>query len=607
MKQIQEDRIISEFFMRWILVFLSIVQASLLCAKPVSIHVQERGDYEVLDLFFKMGLLEEEYAYVLKGIKPISARQFYPLDAFPMKDLQYSENEFKKTVLVREATEVWNRLCSRQDRFALKTIPIVEKEPDACGFEVQFIHVPKLREVIGQNLNLFRYVLGPNVEVDELVNRLAYSGERFTDVLQDDLTLTGIVLGFGSHNSIVGGRLETIDRLSISRDSAPYLPKSALLQGENSWWMYGTYYLEYAGGKDSSIRQTTTPAHPSFGFSTLHDEMHLLESKKEPLPESLHNQPRFIFNAFRGGDSNEDLFRSLQKTQLEGRSLLQTDRRLDKILEIIGGCRPQITCDKSPVQKTVWALVNNVEATWVPTLEGVACRFTDATDRKKFNQALTTPPLSPTPPPMMSASREMLKGMNLARENLVAAANRCLELSKDPSMQTVIPNQLYMKTLQAGEGESLGGLGRLRLKYVIEDDEGNILFAHNDTWIHLSEAIPGFIHGLQGMRIGEKRTLYIHPALGYGALTTLPPCALLVAHVQLLDADPGSKVPLPPITPLELDWLLNPQPVQTLQESIALLPIYAGAFYRGLLNQAASEYPSMDLLKLLSPFAEISN
>jgi hypothetical protein len=159
-----------------------------------------------------------------------------------------------------------------------------------------------------------------------------------------------------------------------------------------------------------------------------------------------------------------------------------------------------------------------------------------------------------------------------------------------------------MKTLQEGMGDRLDGMKRLRLKYVIEDDHGNILFAHNDTWIHLSEAIPGFIHGLQGMRIGEKRTLYIHPALGYGALTTLPPCALLVAYIQLLDADPVAKVPLPPVTPLEFDWLLDQKLVTTIQDSIDLLPGYAGAFYRGLLNQAASEYPSLNLLKLLSPF-----
>ncbi len=134
--------------------------------------MQERRDYEILDLFFKSGILEEEYGYVLRGAKPISSRQFYALDVFPMKDLQLSENEFKKTLLAREAIPVWNRLCSQQDRFALKAVPVIEKDGGACGFEVNFIHVPKLREVIRENIYLFRYVLGPTLEVDALVNRL---------------------------------------------------------------------------------------------------------------------------------------------------------------------------------------------------------------------------------------------------------------------------------------------------------------------------------------------------------------------------------------------------------------------------------------------------
>jgi len=394
--------------MRWILLFFCVAQGYLLNAKQMSIHVDERRDYEVLDLFFKMGILEEEYGYVLEGVKPISTRQFYPLDIFPMKDLRFSENEFKKTLLVREAIKVWNKLCSKQDRFVLKAIPVIENELDACGFEVQFIHLPKLREVIRENINLFRYVLGPAVEVDELVNKLAYSNERFAKVLQDDLTLTGIVLGFGSHNSIVGGRLETIDRMSISKDSAPFLPKSGLLQGENSQWMYGTYYLEYAGGTDSFFRYASGLTYPSFGFNTMQGEILALQSKIEYLPEALEEQPRFIFAAFKGGDSNHSLFHALQKAQARTKSLLKTHHRLDKVLEMIGGKKPHITCDKSSVQRSVWSFVEDPAAKWSCILKGVAQRFKDPQDQQIFKRALTEHLLSPIPPPMMGASREML-------------------------------------------------------------------------------------------------------------------------------------------------------------------------------------------------------
>ncbi len=569
--------------MHWILAVFCLVNGYGLFANPVCIHVEERRDYEVLDLFFKMTILEEEYGYVLKGVKPLSIRQFYPLDVFPMRDLEVSENEFKKTVLVREAIQIWNKLCSQQDRFALKAIPVIENEDRVCGFEVQFIHLPKLREVICENIHLFRYVLGSAVEVDDLVNKLAYSNERFMDVLQDDLTLIGIVLGFGSHNSIVGGRLETIDRLSISKDNAPFLPKSTLLQGEDSWWMYGTYYLEHAGGNDSLFRRKASSVRPGFGFNAIQDEISTLKSKSEQLPESLYtDQPRFIFNAFKGGDPNHALFHSLQKAQKQTKALLKENHLLEKVLEIIGGKKPRITCDRSPVQKSVWSFIENTEATWSCILEGVARRFTDSQDEKMFRQALIASSSLPSPPPMMSASREMLRGLQKAKDNFLAAQNECMNLSKDPTVRVVVPDHLYAKMVQEGSGESIEGVNHVRLKYVIEDSSGNVLFANNDTWIHLSETIQGFQQGLQGMCIGEKRMLFIHPSLGYGPLTTLPPCALLVAHVELLDADVTTQFVLQPATPIEFNWLLDERFERSIQESIALLPSYVGAFYARL-------------------------
>jgi peptidylprolyl isomerase len=450
---------------------------------------------------------------------------------------------------------------------------------------VQFIHIPKLREVISENINLFRYVLGPNVEVEALINKLAHSSERFTDVLQNDLTLMGIVLGFGSHNSIIGGRLETIDRLSISKDNAPFLPKSALLQGENSWSMYGMYYLEYAGGNDSLFKQNASLVRPSFGFNTMQDEIISLQMKAEELPEALQNQPRFIFGAFKGESANQSLFQILEKAQMRIKSLLRNDRRLDKVLEKIGGKKPRITCDRSPIEKSIWSLIDNVKALWSSVLKGAVPRFTNPQDQKQFLKAFANPPLQPTVPPMMGASREMLRGLERARDNFTNAQIQFDRLSTDTTVHAVIPHQLYTKIVQPGSGEKIEGINRLRLKYIIEDGSKNVLFANSDAWVHLSEMIQGFAHGLQGMRIGEERVLYIHPALGYGALTTLPPCATLVARVQLLDVEWNTKFIPPRPQPIEFKWLHNQRVYNDIKESVELLPVYMGAFYKKLFNQ----------------------
>lgn len=49
----------------------------------------------------------------------------------------------------------------------------------------------------------------------------------------------------------------------------------------------------------------------------------------------------------------------------------------------------------------------------------------------------------------------------------------------------------------------------------------------------LSETILGFAKGVEGMREGERRKLYIHPELGYALFGHVAPNSLLIVDVEV--------------------------------------------------------------------------
>ena len=562
---------------------LFLLQFCVLQAGPLSIQIETPREYEILAHFFKMCLLEEDYGYVLEGIKPISIANFYSLDDFPIaRDLEYTEKQFMKTLLVREAIPIWNKLCSFQKKFILKATPLnVPGEPE-LGWEISFINIPKLKETIEKNIDLFRYILGPLVQPNQILEKLAYSEEAFSDVLCNDSVLTGIVLGFGSHNSLVGGRSEMIDALSRSRDIAPFTTKSLAMRDLKEY--YGWYFFDIAGGEtfSDSFKRNGFPLRPSCGFTDIKEELLAIEATNEPLPSCLTEKPMFIFGAYTGGPSNKPLFTKLEQSQKKIQKLLKKPDFLEQVLKKIVGKKPRITCKRPTLLELQLSFFQESLKfdTWNHILDKAINDFEKPQQKLAFINSLSNPSVfSSETSLMVRVFDSTLKGVKKACENLSNANTFFESLSKSPSIQPIIPGQLYFKRVLESSGKELRGPSRIRSSYIITDAKDHILFAHHDSWINLSETIPGFAHGLQGMHIGEKRELFIHPCLAYGELTTLPLCTALIVKIQLLDIEECSHdKKLPSLEPLDFSWIQNPKLHSFLEKSIELKPTFIGSF-----------------------------
>lgn len=556
--------------------------------KTDSVCIDNPEDFHILERFFKMGIYDEGLGFVLEGTKPISCRYLYSLEHFPISnDLESSIEEFEKALIVKNASRIWNKYFSESNNFVLKIVPLKNSDFEC---EVRFINLSLLKETIARHIDLFRYILGPSLEIEQLANRIASSDEELHNILNQDLVLIGIALGFGSHNSIVEGRIEKI-QIPVSKDCAPFLPKSCLLQSKDDQGVkfltpgqFGSYYLEFAGSADDSMfKSEYSPLRPSLGFTTIEEELSGLTEMEEPLPPCLEQKPAFVFGAYKKGSSNRNLFEKLEKSQKKIKSRLVESDFLEKIMKKMTGKVPSIKFDKSMnACSVVYKSVTTEE--WIILLDRVIDQFESSEDRISFIEAFLQNTKS-SPPPMIGATKGLLNGLNKALNNLSNANNRFEKLSQDNSLERVAPKQLYFKTTSPGTGKSLKENDRLRVNYAAEDFEGNVLFANSDTWVNVSQTVPGFAHGVQGMQIGEKRTLFVHPALAYGALTTLQPCIPLVIKVHLLDVEDHPVKALQPLLPLDLSWLHNPKLYRSIEKSIEEMPRFRGSSYRKLIDK----------------------
>lgn len=566
-----------------------------------SICIDSSQEYAILDQFFKMTFSSEEYGYVFEGCKPISITSFPSLDSFPIsKDFKYEEKRFNNTILVRKAIPLWNKFCGQQKDFVLKVVVLDDQRSPFLSFlEVAFINISKLQEVVEQNSDLFRYILGPTNTIQDIVDLIVNSNQPLSDILNHNLTLVGIVLGFGSHNSIVGGRHETIYALSISKDHPPFSPQSYLMQDKSEHSLdfltperYGSYYLALAGGDDVNFRGDLPRLKTQSRFVNLIDEIRSIDQLEEQILPTLRQEPKFVFGAFKGGPSNQPFFKELIQTQKKIRSLLSDSHFLECVLEKINKKRPVIQIQKAMCNEPSSTSFEPSPNFWNEILHSVASRFIDKEKKSAFIKAFNHPKdMYREPPTMMGASNAILEGLKKARNNLTKANLQFDKLSQDTTWKELVFKQLYFKTILPGNEKKIEREDQVRIGFVMEDIEGNILFANHDSWINLSETFPGFAHGLQGMHVQEKRTLFIHPTLAYGALTTLPPCSALMIKVQLLDINSQTSGTLPLLKPFDLSWVQDASFYHNIEESLIQQPYFTGVFYHDMLNKMKQSNP----------------
>lgn len=126
----------------------------------------------------------------------------------------------------------------------------------------------------------------------------------------------------------------------------------------------------------------------------------------------------------------------------------------------------------------------------------------------------------------------------LAHQNLEEASTFMTKNAKEEGVIVLEKDKLHYKQEQKGNGAIVEEHFSPMIRYTGKFLDGKVFgSSQEDELISLDETIPGFTKGIVGMKEGEKRTIFIHPDLGYGTSGYLPPNSTLIFEIEVVKAN----------------------------------------------------------------------
>jgi hypothetical protein len=532
--------------------------------------------------FLKCLFLDSESGYVFFGSKPVC---YYCVG--DQNALMLGSSVHEQQATLRNGIHWWEAAHPAQenDKFVLKI------RPNREGYEILSLNKKEILRAVEENLVLFQYILGHKITPEYLFTTLATSDESFYTLLNNNNALVGILLGFGTENSILGSRNEDLIELIQASPEIPY----ASLSHQTFEKALDHFTLSIVH-KDNFKRSSDKMRYVSLGFSSVEEEAKHVQRLEEP-PSRLLSiySPRLIFQDFRlQKNSNErrTLHEAEQKAIID---LLHADDFTGQVLkrlsiEFLSPSVTVLTAEPSPMILAS-ELRETLRKRLLDDLEGVCQGIQDANEVKEDRYPQTDLNLFYD----LLAFSNIQKGLRLTEQHFTG-------LRKDSSFNEL--NELvFVKKLEENlSTSSFHVLQKVNsiatFSYVaylpLQSNELPIKIGSHST-LNLNEVIPGLAVGVQGMKIGELREVHIHPDASYGFLADPEISGPLKFVIRLegidLESHPLNLKPNP--LALDLTRIGSQEEINTLHTINKALSYHLGKsfwnFYKTVLSSSSQE------------------
>lgn len=175
---------------------------------------------EELEETFRHLIVSTEIGYVIYGNKPVC---MLGIDPIPIPNFPCANS--KVSIYLQ-------RLCEllRELNYQTKGNFLIRQggEISANSQEVLFINRNNFLKTVRENLALFQYILGPEVTPEKLLDKILDPKETLFSVLDMNFALVGILLGYGTQNSLFYYRANLLNPNASQYESDPLRNRSIL-------------------------------------------------------------------------------------------------------------------------------------------------------------------------------------------------------------------------------------------------------------------------------------------------------------------------------------------------------------------------------------------
>jgi FKBP-type peptidyl-prolyl cis-trans isomerase len=509
---------------------------------------------EILQKFFQKLFVESTAGYVLYDSKPL-----YLNNIHDEKSLCIG-TDWHRTITEAEAfLDVWKNidLEKTSNNYLLK---ISNTSLDPCSMQNEFLLINRkafLKEV-DKNIILFQHQMGVNVTAVALLNKLLDPGENITSLFKGKISLLGILLGYGPLNSICYERGINIIKPALVKTSLSPLYRPDLPPINES---------------DIVKQCSDSKASPSFGFSSIADEIEYLSQSIEPPTHNYgKNSTKIPFSYLHNTEESLNLLKMYEKAQFRidealreetflkdvlkkfNIQLKESNNKLDFFYDNAENVLPHFVAQSIYEHFSAIDAVNGNETDFECFVSGM--RNAKNADLKLPNllQEYDEVRFFDSCQLQLSAKPQIKKNKELAQVffNKISAQQDviCIESSK-----------LYYKVIRKGLGDSLTNrAAKITIQYIISDIdgvplEGSYGLAPPQAF-EIEKLILGVAIGVQGMRKGEIRDIFIHPDFAYGVYTDFASGKPFQARIELIDMEFDSKnIQFPPSIPFDFQHI----------------------------------------------------